>query len=283
MSTFARQSVDQTPPMCWGTDRVPQHRGGITPVPRHRRGIDVPAPVPQRPEPPQPLRVQPVRAVPAPVRRAPGARRRSGAQQRARSDLGSDDGALSAAGAADRIRVDQHLESIRALELRIAAGAVIGDPGKQPADVPDVGGLEQITEKNEVMTELMKLALVCDLTGCSASSSAPADRGSSSGRWGDRWHAPDVPHRGTPPADGQRRHHPDHGAPRPLPADLRDTPEGAGNLLDHSAILATTELSDGWTHANTDFPILVAGLGNGRLKGGVHYRPCSTATRATPC
>jgi hypothetical protein len=53
---------------------------------------------------------------------------------------------------------------------------------------------------------------------------------------------------------------------------LRDTPEGDGNLLDHCSILCTTELSEGNVHSNDEFPILVAGKGGGRLRGGVHYR-----------
>ena len=43
-------------------------------------------------------------------------------------------------------------------------------------------------------------------------------------------------------------------------------------LLERCSILCTSELSDGLTHRNDEFPILIAGKGNGRLKGGVHYR-----------
>ena len=56
---------------------------------------------------------------------------------------------------------------------------------------------------------------------------------------------------------------------------LRNTPEGDGNLLDNCSILCTSELSDGWRHSNEDFPILIAGKGGGRLRGGVHYRSAS--------
>jgi hypothetical protein len=56
---------------------------------------------------------------------------------------------------------------------------------------------------------------------------------------------------------------------------LEATPEGTSNLLERSSILCTTELSDGLRHTNTEFPILIAGKGNGRLKGGVHYRSTS--------
>jgi hypothetical protein len=53
---------------------------------------------------------------------------------------------------------------------------------------------------------------------------------------------------------------------------LRQTPEGAGNLLDRSAILCTTELCEGRRHNNDEFPILVAGRAGGRLRSGVHVR-----------
>jgi hypothetical protein len=55
-------------------------------------------------------------------------------------------------------------------------------------------------------------------------------------------------------------------------AILRDTPEGDGNLLDHSSILCTSEISDGVSHTVDEFPILIAGGGNGRLNAGVHVR-----------
>jgi hypothetical protein len=56
---------------------------------------------------------------------------------------------------------------------------------------------------------------------------------------------------------------------------LRDTPDGAGNLLDSCSILCTTELADGRTHDNFDLPLILAGKGNGRLVGGRHHRSTS--------
>ena len=43
-------------------------------------------------------------------------------------------------------------------------------------------------------------------------------------------------------------------------------------MLDQCAILCTTEVSEGWTHTNDEFPILLAGKAGGRLRGGYHYR-----------
>ena len=57
---------------------------------------------------------------------------------------------------------------------------------------------------------------------------------------------------------------------------LRDTPEGDASLLDRCSLLVTSELSDGSLHTNTEFPLLIAGGGNGRLRPGRHVR---SATR----
>ena len=43
-------------------------------------------------------------------------------------------------------------------------------------------------------------------------------------------------------------------------------------MLDNCSILGTTELSEGYTHSNREFPILVCGRGGGALRGNVHHR-----------
>jgi hypothetical protein len=54
---------------------------------------------------------------------------------------------------------------------------------------------------------------------------------------------------------------------------LKAVPEGAGNVLDNCAILASSDTSDGRYHNVRDYPILVAGKGGGVLKyPGIHYR-----------
>jgi hypothetical protein len=140
-------------------------------------------------------------------------------------------------------------------------------------DFPDVGGREQIAEQNGAMSELLTLALACDMTRAFSVLFSPS--GSGVVVW---------------PAGASNSLHQichDEGGAQPTVhaatvytmeqlsvflTRLRDTPEGDGNLLDHMAILCTSELADGKNHQNTDFPILVAGRGNGRLRGGVHYR-----------
>jgi hypothetical protein len=53
---------------------------------------------------------------------------------------------------------------------------------------------------------------------------------------------------------------------------LRSTPDGDGNLLDHSMILYGSSLSDGNEHNFDPLPVLLAGGGSGQLRGGRHLR-----------
>jgi hypothetical protein len=51
---------------------------------------------------------------------------------------------------------------------------------------------------------------------------------------------------------------------------LRATPDGDGNLLDHMTLVYGSGLSDGNRHDHSPLPLIVAGGGNGRIKGGTH-------------
>ena len=177
-------------------------------------------------------------------------------------------------GRSDQMRLEQHFESVRALELRLAGGASACMPSTDPGDFPDVEGREQIAEQNRAMSDLMALALACDLTR--AFSMFFSTAGSGVIMWP------------VGASNGLHQINHDEGAPHPTVhaatvftmeqlgyflARLRDTPDGPGaNVLDNCSILCTSELGEGWTHSNREFPILIAGRGRGRLRGDVHYR-----------
>ncbi|MEM6925638.1 MAG: DUF1552 domain-containing protein [Myxococcota bacterium] len=178
--------------------------------------------------------------------------------------------------ATDRIRLDQHLSSIRTLERRLETFGVLCEvegEGDYPDSLPDEAGVEPIELKNELMSELLALALACDLTRVFTVQYSTAGS--------------NVVVRQVGMTNGN--HYESHVEPGDQPtihqsvifhmsrlADtlqrLADTPEGDGNLLDHSSILCTSELSDGQIHSNTEFPIVLAGLGGGRLLGDRHLR-----------
>ena len=174
-------------------------------------------------------------------------------------------------GVQDRQRLEQHLESIRALEQQLTFENTC-DGGALPGIYADINGQEQIAARNQIMSQLMATALACDLTRvfsvmfstCGSGvifSEIGAVEGLHSTCHTEAMPQPTV-HAATTATMGYLSEF--------LQA-LRNTPEGTGNLLDNCSILCTTELSDGYTHSNSNFPILIAGLGGGRLKGNYHY------------
>lgn len=176
-------------------------------------------------------------------------------------------------GGRDRQRLEQHFESVRQLEMRLASGGGACSAPADPGDFPDVGGREQIEQQNRAMSDLLVLALACDLTRVFSVLFSPSGSGvivwpagasnSLHQTCHDEAGAQPTVHAATVYTMEQLAYFLER---------LQATPEGSGNLLDHCSILCTTELSDGKTHSNRDFPILIAGRGNGRLRGGVHWR-----------
>jgi hypothetical protein len=176
-------------------------------------------------------------------------------------------------GAQDKARLDQHLTGIRDLEQRLAAPAADCATPADPGELPDVDGDEAIEEKNRAFSDLMALALGCGLTRVFSVMFSTC--GSNVIMW--------------PVGAVDGLHRINHAEAPPAPMvhastvftmqqlayfleKLRDTKEGDQTLLDACSILCTTEVSEGWTHSTDEFPILLAGRGNGRLKTGLHHR-----------
>jgi hypothetical protein len=57
---------------------------------------------------------------------------------------------------------------------------------------------------------------------------------------------------------------------RNLLEKLRATPDGDGNLLDHSMILYGSAMSNGNAHDHAPLPLVLVGGASGRVKGGRH-------------
>jgi len=53
---------------------------------------------------------------------------------------------------------------------------------------------------------------------------------------------------------------------------LKTTPDGDGNLLDHSLILFGSGMSNSNEHNHNPLPMLLAGGASGAVKGGRHIR-----------
>ena len=181
-------------------------------------------------------------------------------------------------GSADRIRLDQHLSSIRAIEQQLSAERGICERPETPVNPNDINGQEQIEAQNEVMSSLLATALSCDLTRVFSVLFSTCGAGTvywqAGANNGLHLTTHDEALTGSP-ATQQVVHEATMFKMRQLARfldQMKEIPLGAGTLLDQCSILCTTEHSDGRTHSYEDFPLLIAGLGGGRLRGGLHYR-----------
>jgi hypothetical protein len=182
-------------------------------------------------------------------------------------------------GAADRRRLDQHLDHVRSIESRLqglaspALAAACRKPSSFVAPV-DQGGPEPLAEKMRAMSDLLAMAIACDQTRAfsvlftgGVGSTVFHQVGATISQ-----HQSTHDERGTQPLV--------HAAVvftmqqlAYLLSALAAIPEGSGNVLDHCAILGTTDVAEGRDHSIDDYPILVLGGGGGLLKHpGVHHR-----------
>jgi hypothetical protein len=53
---------------------------------------------------------------------------------------------------------------------------------------------------------------------------------------------------------------------------LKSTPDGDGNLLDHSMVLYGSSMSNGNQHDHDPLPLILAGGASGELEGGRHIK-----------
>ena len=177
-------------------------------------------------------------------------------------------------GNGDRTRLDRYLDNVREIERRIQQAEkradVLVDVPPTPVGVP-----ESWEEHAKLMFELMALAYQGDLTRVATFMLARELSTLS------------YPQIGV--ADG---HHPvshNNGVPEQVAKKakidtyhlqlfasflerLRSTPDGDGNLLDHSTFLYGSGMSNGNQHTHDNLPILLVGGGAGRLKGNRHMK-----------
>jgi hypothetical protein len=187
-------------------------------------------------------------------------------------------------GTADKARLDQHTESVRAIERRLAADPALAGPlcnnATPPAELMAMNNREPIEERMNAMGDLLALAMSCDVSRVFSIQFSGSAAGPVFWQVGaDRGHH-DISHDG---ASSQELIEACTVFTMQQFAGLlqkfRDTPDGAGNLLDSMAILCTSDTSDGAAHSVNDYPILVAGKAGGALvHPGVHYASKSEHT-----
>jgi hypothetical protein len=163
-------------------------------------------------------------------------------------------------GVEDRRRLDQHLTGIRSLEERIAALEAMPDRPAlascaRPTTPAESYGRDELVMRNQVMSEILAMAMACDQTRVfsnmfSGSVSGTRYPDTSGGHHGLTHDEPGEQPMVQAITEFIMERFSD------LLQALAAVPEGDGVLLDRCVIL----------------PILVAGGGGGKLRGDVHYR-----------
>jgi len=181
-------------------------------------------------------------------------------------------------GTADKIRLEQHLDGVRELELRLArlqedppALESCIRPDEPNAEYPDIESRPQFMERNQVMSQMIAMALACDqtrvlsytYTHCLNNHLFP---NASDGHHNLTHHEP-----GEQPEVAMITNHCIEAFSTFLSA-LDAIPEGEGSLLDNCTVLCTSEVSEGRTHSLDEVPLLIAGGTQGKLVRNQHYR-----------
>ncbi len=180
-----------------------------------------------------------------------------------------------ALGPRDRGKLNDYMEAIRDIERRIQLAEEQSASLKLPVMERPIGVPASFEEHAKLMFDLQVIAFQADLTrvvsimlGREGSNRAYRAIG-----------VPD-PHHGISHHQGDKSkidklakinaHHVEMLAY--FLDKLRQTPDGDGNLLDHSMILYGSSLADGNMHTHHDLPLVLAGGGAGQIKGGRHLR-----------
>ncbi len=192
-------------------------------------------------------------------------------------------------GSHDAARLDQHLDNVREIELRMVKDwprrPWCKPPTRLPADPFETrDGREPHAEINLAMSKLIALALSCDLTRVFSVMYSGGSGGTTFWEVGQTRSHHDLTH------DEPKDQPLVHAATRFTVGEftrflrvLKDTPEGTGNLLDACAILGSSDLPEGRDHSWNDFPVLIAGRAGGALRHpGLHYRKVGGNLSAAP-
>jgi hypothetical protein len=197
-------------------------------------------------------------------------------------------------GVEDQRRLDQHLSGLHQLQGQLVAAGTprttgtLVDPDKA---YPTRGADGDITRKRgQAFSDLLVFALSADLTRVfSYAFTGPACHGNyvDCGLAAATFHE-DYGHRTSPKGVQAATEGFNTGVKFTVSclADtltrMKNTPDGAGNLLDNSVLYTTSCCAESQTHGATDFPVLVSGKAGGKLKGDTHVRLVGESVSKVP-
>lgn len=185
-------------------------------------------------------------------------------------------------GVADRARLDQYFTSVRELEQKLDAELRKPEPcescvvPKAPEERPRKGDVPTVVYNNQVMSQLLAMALACNQTRVVNYLFTTAT--SEIYRPGDApvYHS----HTHEEPVDAKLGY-------QPISSELADVSvggfgtfikaleaikEGDGTLLDHALVMGFSDTGWAKIHSIDNIPMMLVGGANGRHKGGQHVK-----------
>jgi len=175
-------------------------------------------------------------------------------------------------GPRDKARLSEYMDNVREIEQRIqraeSQNATNLEAPDQPAGVP-----ASYDEHITLMYDMLKIALQADMTRVFTFMVAREVSQKNFPELGvlEPWHAVSH-HKGAPDAIGALLviQHYQMQKFAEFVQKLQDTPDGDGSLLDHTAILFGSGMSESDIHQPSDLPALLVGRANGLFKGNQH-------------
>lgn len=178
-------------------------------------------------------------------------------------------------GASDRQTVAEYLDAVREVERRIQRAEQNNASSPLPTAEQPAGVPEEYDEHSKLLMDLLVLAYQADITRVSCMQIA---RESSTRTY---------PFIGVPEPHHPVSHHQNdpHNIQQKTKIDtyhmslfsrviekMAAAADGDGTLLDHTILLYGAGMGDGDHHTPVDLPVVLAGGGCGRLKGGRHLK-----------
>jgi hypothetical protein len=187
---------------------------------------------------------------------------------------------LRGVGAADRQKMDQYFTSVRDMEQQLALMLEKPAPAeacvipKEPAKSQLGPTWEMAAKNHSLLGQLVVMALACNQTR--VFNVALSNAASNLRRDGQTSSFHDLTH--SEPVDPKLGYQPgaafftenSMAAFGQFLGMCEAVKEGAGTLLDHSLILATSDTNDARVHSIDSLPIMVAGTAGGKWKSGGH-------------
>ncbi len=186
-------------------------------------------------------------------------------------------------GTADRRRLDAHLAGLTDLKKEIQAlpppvTTACTKPTRPTVTNTDAGGAEPIQAVNDAMAKLVRFAFACDLTRI-VSVHFSSSSGYTSLPIGSTTDVHNLTH--DPNAQELVNTAIQYTFARfaTWGLELKNQAEGAGNVLDRTAMLCTSDTAEGLAHSVDDYPFIILGKGSGMLRyPGVHFRQVGANT-----